>query len=134
MKSRLTIISILVVAPILAACANFGPGAIFENVVLVPAGNSSEAEVDRLQAWQTENGYVLTGRLMQFGSEGLRRGHIHVRTADDSAGQGHNWSAFTDRGKRITTALKVSRFSVNLGKELPPGSKFEVRYHSGAHS
>ncbi len=134
MKSKWVIASLFVSAPILAACASFGAGKVFEAVSLVPANNSTEAEVDQLQAWQTEDGYTLTGRLMQFGSEGLRRGHIHVRAADTSAGRDDNWSAFTDRGRRITTALKVSRFSVDLGKALPPGSKLEVRYHGGVHS
>ena len=134
MTSKLAIASIFVAAPILAACASFGPGKLFEKAVLVPVGNSSVAEVDQLQAWQTEDGYVLTGRLMQFGSAGLRRGHIHVRAADSGAEPDAGWAAFTDRGRRITTALKVSRFSVNLGKSVPPDSKLEVRYHGDAQS
>lgn len=50
MTSKLAIASIFVAAPILAACASFRPGKLFEKAVLVPAGNSSVAEVDQLQA------------------------------------------------------------------------------------
>ena len=118
----------------LAGCAALAPGMRAENIVAISLENEPNVSVDSLVVWQTETGFILTGKLFQFGSSVRERGHIHVAAKSDLGAAPMTWAAFPTRGSRLSTSRKISRFSVELEGLSSHQSTILFQYHGGAHS